>query len=105
MFLSLPLHTLYNPSEIIRSLSFAQKEGKTISVHPKGLVDQFQFAARLTEPLVPLHNFPERQALSNNNPSDYYLILADKKELLAIGKATEAIPYKDKWMVFSKVEY
>lgn len=105
MILSQSLHTLFNPSAIIRSLSLAQMEGKTIAVYPKDLADQFQFAARLTKPLVPLRSFQDIQALSNNNSPDYYLVAADQKKLLENGIGAEAIPYKNKWMVFKKVEY
>lgn len=103
IILSQPMNTLFNPSGIIRTLSFAQKEGKVIAVYPSNLADQFQFAARLTKPLKVLNNFSELQDLSKNNSSDYYLILTDNKEIIQLGKATEAIPYKDKWLLSGKV--
>lgn len=101
MILSQPMKTLFNPSSIIRTLSFAQKEGKAIAVYPSNLADQFQFAARLTTPVVELHTFPESQAWSSKNSSDCYLILADQKDLRLLAESTQAIPYKDKWMLLN----
>lgn len=101
--LSQSMNTLFNPREIIRTLSLAQKEGKSIAVYPSNLADQFQFAARLTKPLKVLNNFSELRNISNSAPSDYCLILTDKKKIIQLAeKETEAIPYKDKWLLFRK---
>ena len=102
--LSHAIHTLFNPSEVIRSLSIAQNRDREIAVYPRNMADQFQFAARLTKPLIVLNNYPTLQDWANNNPTGYCLISVDQQELSLFGKATEAMPYKDKWLLFREVE-
>ena len=104
VILSHSLNTLFNPIEMTRSLSMAEKEGKDIGVYPKDLADQFQFAARLIKPVVVLHTLSDMQAWSNNNPSNYCLIFESKNSLYQFSKEPQAIPYKDKWLLFGKVE-
>jgi 4-amino-4-deoxy-L-arabinose transferase-like glycosyltransferase len=104
MTLSPSLHTLFNPAEVISSLSSAEKTGKAIAVYPANLADQFQFAARLTKPLVTPHNIPELQAWAKNNPTGYCLVSLDDRSLWLFGKTTKPYPYKDRWLLFGKVE-
>ena len=104
MALSHSVNTLFKPNEIIRALSLADKANEKIAVYPKNLEDQFQFAARLTKPVIALHTLSDLQAWSNNNPSGYCLIFESKKNLCQFSKEPQAIPYKDKWLLFGKVE-
>jgi 4-amino-4-deoxy-L-arabinose transferase-like glycosyltransferase len=98
--LSKPVNTLFNPAVIIRSLSLADKEGKKLAVYPSYLDDQFQFAARLTKPVAALKDFQEMQTWSQNNPDGSCLIFIAKEKLPMFGKETDAIPYKDRWLLF-----
>jgi 4-amino-4-deoxy-L-arabinose transferase-like glycosyltransferase len=102
--LSHSVNTLFKPNAIIRSLSLADKANEKIAVYPENLKDQFQFAARLTKPVVVLHSLSELQAWSNNNPSGHCLIFEDKNKSLLLGAGTAAIPYKDNWLLLSKAE-
>jgi 4-amino-4-deoxy-L-arabinose transferase-like glycosyltransferase len=104
VILSPSLNTLFNPSEMTRSLSLAEKAGKDIAVYPKALADQFQFAARLTRPVVVRHSLSELRSWASNTPSGYCLILDDKEKISPFATAAKAIPYKNKWLLFDKAE-
>ncbi|EKD31060.1 MAG: hypothetical protein ACD_77C00414G0001, partial [uncultured bacterium] len=104
MALSQAINLLFNPGGIIRSLSLAQNDDGAIAVYPGGLADQFQFSARLTKPIVAVNDFPALQRWVLENPADYCLILADKKNLPLLENTTEAVPYKDKLLLFSKAQ-
>ncbi|MFH0781748.1 MAG: glycosyltransferase family 39 protein [Pseudomonadota bacterium] len=99
VFISPSVNTLFNPGEAIKALSLAQKERRDIAVYPKNLADQFQFAARLTTPVVVLNTLSSLQVWSSSNPHGYCLILVDRKSLPMFGNAKDAIPYKDGWLL------
>lgn len=105
LVLSQSVAMLFNPSDMLNSVSLAQKEGKPIAVYPKDLVDQFQFAARLARPVAALDTLPELQAWSKHNPTGYCLVFADREFLAQFGKGSGAQPYRDKWLLLSRRLY
>lgn len=98
--LSPAINRVLNPKEIFTSLSLAEAQKKVIAVYPESLMDQFQFAARLAKPVVPLKTLQEMQAWGKKNPDGYSLIFVEKENRSMFNKETEFIPYRDGWLIF-----
>jgi hypothetical protein len=96
------INRILNPKEIFASLSLVGKQGKEVAVYPASLMDQFQFAARLIKPVVPLKTLQEMQTWAKKNPDGYGLIFVEKKDSSLFGKEMEFIPYRDGWLLFSQ---
>ena len=96
------VNSLYNPGDIISALSRVQREGHRIAVYPAGMADQFQFAARLTEPVVSMESIQGLRDWEGNNQTGYCLVFADRKTLHAFRPKRALTPYRDKWLLFSR---
>lgn len=103
--LSKTINSLYNPGGIISALSRVQREGHRIAVYPVGMADQFQFAARLTEPVVSLESIQGLRDWERNNQTGYCLVFADRNTLHAFRPKRALTPYRDKWLLLFRTAY
>ena len=96
-----PLHRIYDQSIIGKAIRTAQEENSQVAVFPAKLTDQFQFAGRLTAPLIGQETPDSLAAWSKENPRGFCLIFTKDKsyQKLQDGPVT-ARQYKDGWLIF-----
>lgn len=104
--LARPLHRLYDTSIIGQSLQQAQAAGKKIAIFPARLSDQFQFAGRLTVPLVPQQTLKEVALWSVQHQSHNVLFFLNSEEYshLIFNEGCVVQPYKNKRLIFSSAK-
>ena len=94
-----PLHSLFDQSAVGKALNNLQAKGETVAVFPPQLSDQFQFAGRLSEPLVALDSMYEISLWSQQHPRAFCLIFTkDRLVVLTLGKGFIR-PYRCGWLV------
>ena len=94
-----PLHRLFDQSAVGKALNNLQAKGETVAVFPPQLSDQFQFAGRLSEPLVALDSMYEISLWSQQHPRAFCLIFTkDRLVALTLGKGFIR-PYRGGWLV------
>ena len=86
--------------------SQAQAVGKKVAVFPARLSDQFQFAGRLTVPLVPQQTIEKAILWSGQRQEYNVLFFLNKKERpqLTFKEGCVVQPYKDAWLIFSSAK-
>lgn len=104
--LARPLHRLYEVTSIGSSIQQTQAAGKEVAVFPARLSDQFQFAGRLTVPLVPLQTFEEAIFWSDQHQAHSVLFFLNSKEYshLTFNEGGVMQPYKHGWLIFSSAK-
>lgn len=104
--LARPLHRLYDLTAIGNSIQQAQAVGKKVAVFPARLSDQFQFAGRLTVPLVPQQTIEKAILWSGQRQEYNVLFFLNKKERpqLTFKEGCVVQPYKDAWLIFSSAK-
>jgi len=95
-----PVHTLYDPSAIAKVLDKKQEDGFLVAVTPPRLKDQFQFAGRLTTPLIPLDNLEEVAEWSKLHPKQYCLLLVEDKNSSLLSGDGEMARYSNGHLIF-----
>ncbi len=101
-----PLHRLYEVTAIGISIQQAQAAGKEVAVFPARLSDQFQFAGRLTVPLVPQQTFEETILWAGQHQVHNVLFFLNSKEYsnLTFNESCVVQPYKHGWLIFSSAQ-
>lgn len=77
--LAAPLHKIYDQTVVGRRINKAQEQNGQVAVFPSDMADQFQFAGRLTTPLVPQQSLADLAKWSEGNPGGYCLIFTASK--------------------------
>lgn len=95
-----PLHGIFDQSTIGKELTNTQKEQIRVSVCPANLSDQFQFAARLTTPLLPHKNIENLAKWALANPNQYSLVFTKNRYYKTLQGNGLARPYKDGWLLY-----
>ncbi|HFQ88807.1 MAG TPA: glycosyltransferase family 39 protein [Desulfobulbus sp.] len=96
-----PLHQLYDAAGIFAGMHRVQERGLDIAVYPPRLADQFQFAARLSRPLVRQPILPREVTWAYHNREDYCLIFVkDAKDLWLLGQEGVKTRYSKGWLIF-----
>ena len=104
--LARPLHRLYDVTAISESVQEAQTAGKEVAIFPARLSDQFQFAGRLTVPLVPQQTLEDAVLWLERHQEHNILFLLNNKEysLFTFNEGCIVQPYKNAWLVYSSAK-
>jgi hypothetical protein len=97
------LHKLYDATAISDSVQQAQAAGKEVAVFPARLSDQFQFAGRLTVPLVPQQTLEDVILWSGQHQEQNVLLFLNSKEYskFTFSEGSVMQPYRDSLIIFS----
>jgi 4-amino-4-deoxy-L-arabinose transferase-like glycosyltransferase len=98
------LHRLYDSTAIGRTLQEAQEAGQEIAVYPDRLSDQFQFAGRLTAPLVPQSSLDDAALWSQQHPRQQVLFCVGNDEYAFFHQYGVVQPYKNAWLILCSTE-
>lgn len=98
--LRVPLHTLFDPSDITAAIPRKQDQGYTVAVTPPKLKDQLHFAGRLTKPLIALNTVKEMADWANINPKQYCLILTENENTAMLTGDGIINPYTEGHLIF-----
>ncbi len=97
-----PLHAIYDQTVIGDMIKKAQDESGQVAVFPADLSDQFQFAGRLSTPLIPQKTMGEIADWGIANPQGFILIFTKNKLFAQLQGATgTARQYSNGWLIFS----
>ncbi len=96
------LHRLYEPGDIFAAMHQAQEHGFDIAVYPPRLADQFQFAARLSRPLIRQPILPKELVWSYHHQEGGYCLLfvEDEKDLWLLEHEGVKTRYNNGWLIF-----
>ena len=94
------LHTLYDVRGVGKKIHTAQVSGKVVAVYPARLTDQFQFAGRLTKPLLALKTMEEIVRWAQKHTNQYVLLLLDKTTYPFFSDTTIVQPFTNRWLLF-----
>ncbi len=95
-----PLHAIYDQRKIGKKISIAQQQNQPVAIFPDKLADQFQFAGRLTTPLVPKPGVAEITTWATAHKDGLCLMYTKSthyKQLMGNG---DALRYDDGWLIF-----
>lgn len=95
-----PLHAVYDAVSTGVRIHEAQEEGKSVAVHPARLSDQFQFAGRLTAPLLPQKKIEDAMHWLKENPGHFLLLFLRSKEPLNWAECDDPERFKGGWLFF-----
>jgi len=96
-----PLHLIYDQSEIAIQMKKVEDQGKKMAIFPAALADQFQFAGRLTKPLIPFDDgyIDKMVAWSKANPRQFCLIFIHDEEYKLIKGSGFIRRYSNGWLL------
>lgn len=97
--LARPLHQLYDQTEVGAVLRAAEARGHLVVVFPARLSDQFQFAGRLTRPLLPMDSLEEVVLWAVKNPGQYCLFFATEEGRAWLRGNGTSYRFKDGWLI------
>ncbi len=98
--LAAPLHAIYDQSVIGNKIAQAQQQNQPVAIFPDKLADQFQFAGKLTTPLVPQAGLAEIAAWAAKNQKGICLIYTKSESYKwRVGTGT-ALRYDSGWLIF-----
>ncbi len=99
--LRVPLHQLYAADSIFAAMHRVQERGLDIAVYPPRLADQFQFAARLSRPLIRQPILPRELVWAYHNKDGYCLIFVENgKDLWLLEHEGVKTRYSNGWLIF-----
>lgn len=99
-----PLHVLYDQYSIGLRLQEIEAQGNRVAIYPDDLADQFQFAGRLTKPLVPLQSIAEMRTWAESNPNQYCLLFTDTGAKSVTREYSMEVIYKDGWLTLAPTD-
>lgn len=99
LVLSRPLQRLYDQTEIGAALGRVEAAGQQVAVYPARLRDQFQFAGRLTRPLLPINSLEEEVAWAAKNEDQYCLLFTTEEGREWLRGNGIAERFKEGWLV------
>jgi 4-amino-4-deoxy-L-arabinose transferase-like glycosyltransferase len=94
-----PLQDIYDQTVIGREIRKMQEQKMVVAVFPRDMSDQFQFAGRLTTPLVPIKSLHEIASWASKNPMQACLIFTKSNQYAVLQGAGVARPYKEGWLL------
>ena len=96
------MHLIYDQSEIAGQIRKAQEEGGEVAIIPTRLTDQFQFAGRLTKPLISFGNdqIDNWVAWGEENSQQFCVIFVDGEGYKKLKGSGIARPYGNGWLIF-----
>jgi len=96
-----PLHAIYDQALISEKIHQTQNEQGAVAVFPADLADQFQFAGKLTAPLIPQKTITDLASWSVEHAEGYCLILTTNKQYALLQSADGiAEQYSNGWLIF-----
>ena len=93
------LQRLYDQTEIGATLRKAEESGFGIAAFPARLRDQFQFAGRLTRPLLPMNSLEEVVLWAVKNPGQFCLFVTTEEGSLRLRGNGTASRFKEGWLI------
>lgn len=97
--LARPLHQLYDQTEVGTALHAAEAGGHLVATFPARLTAQFQFAGRLTRPLLAKNTLEEVVLWSGRNPGQYCFFMTTEEGSVQLRGNGTAARFKDGWLV------
>ncbi len=97
--LSAPLNTNYGVSAISRALADINQHHQKIAVYPRKLDDQFHFAARLTDPVIPLASLEELSTVAATETDEALLLYLKQPTFPDPPAGTVTEKYKGGWLL------
>jgi len=94
-----PLHNMYDQSVISDAIHRVQSKGGKIAVYPAKLSDQFQFAGRLTAPLIPERSIHEIEVWAKEHRNAFCLIFTRDPQVEQMLGTWIVQPYKNGWLL------
>jgi 4-amino-4-deoxy-L-arabinose transferase-like glycosyltransferase len=98
------LHRLYDLTAVGRALQTAQAAGQEIAIYPDRLAEQFQFAGRLTAPLVLQPTLDDAACWSQQHPGQQVLFCVGNDEYPFFHQYGVIQPYKNAWLIMCSTE-
>ncbi len=98
------LHDLYDAQTVGRKIHAVQATGKEVAVYPARLADQFQFAGRLTHPVLAQKTIKDIVFWAQAHKGQYVLLLLRKKETQFFADNGAVQPFANKWLIFRSTD-
>ncbi len=95
-----PLHVMYDETAIGSKIKAAQTDHKLVAAYPDRLSDQFQFAGRLTAPLIRQQTIAKAALWSRRHPGQYLLLFFNKDDYTFFAGHGFAQPFRNGWLIF-----
>jgi 4-amino-4-deoxy-L-arabinose transferase-like glycosyltransferase len=100
-----PMQAIYDQSDVGSKIHSIQQQGMQVAVYPGDLADQFQFAGRLTQPLIPvIIDSGKMTPVSIDDTSLYFLIHTKNPEYNQIIVSSNAQRYNNGWLIWRPAE-
>ncbi len=98
--LAAPLHRYYDADGIAGQVRAAQAAGKKVAVYPARFSNQFQFAGRITTPLIPKETLAEVVHWTWRHPHQDLLLFLDREAAPFFSADGRGHPYRNGWLLF-----
>lgn len=98
--LAVPLHAIYDQTEMSEKISHVQELNEQVAVFPASLADQMQFSGRLHTPLIPQQTLADMAVWASGNPNGFLLVFTKSTAFSHLQGSGTAKQYSSGQMIF-----